>query len=232
MSEQKPLVGILMGSDSDYEVMLEAARALKKFGVSFEMTVSSAHRSPERTARYAREARQRGLRVLIIGAGAAAHLAGVVAAETTLPVIGVPIDSSSLKGLDALLATVQMPAGIPVATMAIGKGGGQKCGHLCRSDSGRRRCRTCRSAGGYKKELAAGVEARAESLQGAPCQRIIAEKLSDCRRGPAPLSPRGRFALDMGRTAVLTSPRLRFLSESENPILLSGRRLWCQPKSS
>ncbi len=124
----KPLVGILMGSDSDYNVMVEAAQALKGFGVPYEMQVSSAHRSPERTAGYAREARKQGVRVLIVGAGAAAHLAGVVAAETTLPVIGVPIDSSALQGLDALLATVQMPAGIPVATMAIGKAGARNAG--------------------------------------------------------------------------------------------------------
>lgn len=124
----KPLVGILMGSDSDYTIMVEAAQALKGFGIPYEMQVSSAHRSPERTAGYAREARQRGIRALIVGAGAAAHLAGVVAAETTLPVIGVPIDSSALKGLDALLATVQMPAGIPVATMAIGKAGARNAG--------------------------------------------------------------------------------------------------------
>jgi phosphoribosylaminoimidazole carboxylase PurE protein len=99
----KPLVGILMGSDNDYDVMIEAARALRSFGVPFEMTVASAHRSPERTAGYVREARSRGVRVLIAGAGAAAHLAGVMAAETTLPVIGVPIDASALQGLDALL---------------------------------------------------------------------------------------------------------------------------------
>lgn len=128
MSENKPLVGILMGSDNDYDVMVEAARALKEFGVPFEMTVSSAHRSPERTSAYARQARERGIKVLIVGAGAAAHLAGVVSSETTLPVVAVPIDSSALKGLDALLATVQMPAGIPVATMAIGKAGARNAG--------------------------------------------------------------------------------------------------------
>ena len=124
----KPLVGILMGSDSDYEIMAEAARALKSFGIPYEMQVSSAHRSPARTAGYAREARERGIRALIIGAGAAAHLAGVVSAETTLPVIGVPIDSSCLQGLDSLLSTVQMPPGIPVATMALGKSGAKNAG--------------------------------------------------------------------------------------------------------
>jgi len=127
MSE-KPLVGILMGSDNDYVVMVETAKALQELGVPFEMTVSSAHRTPDRTAAYVKGARDRGLKILVAGAGAAAHLAGVVAAETTLPVIAVPIDATSLKGLDALLAMVQMPAGIPVATMAIGPAGARNAG--------------------------------------------------------------------------------------------------------
>lgn len=118
-----PLVGIVMGSDSDLSVMEEAFKALDEFGVPFESRVLSAHRSPRETSEYARGASGRGLKVLIAGAGWAAHLAGVLAAETVLPVIGIPIDSSPLKGLDALLATVQMPPGIPVAAMAIGKGG-------------------------------------------------------------------------------------------------------------
>jgi len=117
-----------MGSDSDYEVMREAARALHEFDVAFEMLVSSAHRSPQRTLEYAASARERGIRAFIVGAGAAAHLAGVVASKTTLPVIAVPIDSTALKGLDALLATVQMPGGIPVASMAIGKAGAKNAG--------------------------------------------------------------------------------------------------------
>jgi len=117
-----------MGSDSDYEVMREAARALQGFDVAFEMLVSSAHRSPQRTLEYAASARERGIRAFIVGAGAAAHLAGVVASKTTLPVIAVPIDSTALKGLDALLATVQMPGGIPVASMAIGKAGAKNAG--------------------------------------------------------------------------------------------------------
>lgn len=124
----KPVIGILMGSDSDYEVMREAARALHEFDVAFEMLVSSAHRSPQRTLEYAASARERGIRAFIVGAGAAAHLAGVVASKTTLPVIAVPIDSTALKGLDALLATVQMPGGIPVASMAIGKAGAKNAG--------------------------------------------------------------------------------------------------------
>ncbi len=118
-----PQVGILMGSDSDWAVMQEAAAVLRQFAIPFEMTVSSAHRTPERTHAYAASAAQRGLKVLIAGAGAAAHLAGVVAANTPLPVIGVPLAATGLQGLDALLATVQMPGGIPVATMAIGAAG-------------------------------------------------------------------------------------------------------------
>lgn len=176
MSEGTPLVGILMGSDSDYEVMVEAARALKSFGVPFEMTVSSAHRSPERTARYARDARRRGVRVLIVGAGAAAHLAGVVAAETTLPVIGVPIDSSALKGLDALLATVQMPGGIPVATMAIGKAGAKNAGIFAVQTLAGADADLADRLERYKRELAAGVEARAEALQKRLAQELFAEE--------------------------------------------------------
>jgi len=113
------LVGILMGSDSDLETMRPAAEALKELGVTYEATVLSAHRTPDRAAEYARSASERGLRVIIAGAGAAAHLPGVLAAYTTLPVIGVPIDSSPLKGVDALYAIVQMPPGIPVATVGI-----------------------------------------------------------------------------------------------------------------
>jgi phosphoribosylaminoimidazole carboxylase PurE protein len=108
--------------------MQGAADTLKEFLVPFEMTIASAHRSPEMTAAYATSARRRGLKVIIAGAGAAAHLAGAIAAHTTLPVIGVPIDSSPLHGMDALLATIQMPSGIPVATMAVGKAGAKNAG--------------------------------------------------------------------------------------------------------
>jgi 5-(carboxyamino)imidazole ribonucleotide mutase len=116
---KKPLVGILMGSDSDLPVMQMAAEVLKEIGVPCEMDISSAHRLPDRTAEYAKTARERGLEVLIAGAGMAAHLAGVLASHTTLPVIGVPLKSGPLNGMDALYATVQMPTGIPVATVAI-----------------------------------------------------------------------------------------------------------------
>src|SRR5262249_15182235 len=126
----KPLVSIVMGSDSDLEIMREAAKALHDFGIAYEIDVTSAHRSPARTSQFARAAAGRGIKVIIAGAGGAAHLAGVIAAESTLPVIGVPIPSSSLQGLDSLLATVQMPAGIPVATVAIGKAGATNAGIL------------------------------------------------------------------------------------------------------
>jgi len=117
------LVGILLGSDTDFPVMSEAGKTLEKFGIPFEMEVVSAHRTPARAHEYATSAVKRGLKVLIAAAGAAAHLAGVIAANTTLPVIGVPMGTSALNGLDALLSTVQMPGGIPVATMAIDKAG-------------------------------------------------------------------------------------------------------------
>jgi 5-(carboxyamino)imidazole ribonucleotide mutase len=120
---QAPAVGIVMGSDSDFPVMSETGKTLARFDIPFEMEVLSAHRTPARAHEYATTAVKRGLKVVIAAAGAAAHLAGVMAANTTLPVIGVPLASSTLQGLDALLATVQMPGGIPVATMAIDKAG-------------------------------------------------------------------------------------------------------------
>jgi len=116
---KKPLVGILMGSESDLPVMERAAEVLKEMGVPYEMEISSAHRLPDKTVRYAKAARKRGIEVLIAGAGMAAHLAGVLASHTTLPVIGVPIKSGALNGADALYSTVQMPPGVPVATVGI-----------------------------------------------------------------------------------------------------------------
>src|SRR6266446_5825933 len=126
----KALVGIIMGSDSDLPIMQEAANVLKQFEIPYEIGVYSAHRSPHRTVEYVRTARSRGLKLIIAGAGSAAHLAGVAAAETTLPVIGVPIDGSPLAGFDALLSTVQMPPGVPVATMGVGKSGATNAGIL------------------------------------------------------------------------------------------------------
>jgi phosphoribosylamine---glycine ligase len=160
-----PAVGIVMGSDSDLPVMEEAAAMLKKFGIPFEMTVASAHRSPERAMAFATGARERGMKVIIAGAGHAAHLAGVLAAHTSLPVIGVPIDSSSLQGLDSLLSTVQMPPGIPVATMALGKSGARNAGifaaqMLALSDPG-----VAAAIHRFKKDMATEVERKAEKLK-------------------------------------------------------------------
>ena len=156
---------ILMGSDSDAPVMQGAVDVLRGFDIACEMTVASAHRSPERVMRLVREAPARGVKVFIVGAGAAAHLAGVVAAHTTLPVIGVPIDSSALKGLDALLSTVQMPPGVPVATVSIGKPGATNAGVLAAQVLGVANPQIAAKLDQYKKTLAAKVEAAAEKLK-------------------------------------------------------------------
>jgi phosphoribosylamine--glycine ligase len=126
----KPKVLIIMGSDSDLPIMEEAEKVLKDFKIPYNITIASAHRSPKRTVRLVKDAEKKGVEVIIAGAGSAAHLAGVIAAHTILPVIGVPIDSSPLKGIDALFSTVQMPPGIPVATMAIGKAGAKNAAIL------------------------------------------------------------------------------------------------------
>ncbi len=126
----KPLVAVIMGSKSDWEVMRAASHTLQDFGVPHESRVLSAHRTPELAAEFASGAESRGLEVIIAGAGGAAHLAGVTAAYTTLPVLGVPMESQSLKGLDSLLSTVQMPGGVPVGTLAIGKGGAKNAALL------------------------------------------------------------------------------------------------------
>jgi phosphoribosylaminoimidazole carboxylase PurE protein len=171
---KKPVIGILMGSDSDYEVMREAARALQEFDVPFEMLVSSAHRSPQRTLEYAASARERGIRAFIVGAGAAAHLAGVVASKTTLPVIAVPIDSTSLKGLDALLATVQMPGGIPVASMAIGKAGAKNAGLFAVQILAATDADMAARLDASRTAMADGVAEKSERLQ----QRLSADGLA------------------------------------------------------
>lgn len=154
-----------MGSDSDYAIMSEASKVLDQFGVANEVLVTSAHRTPARTKKYVDEARKRGIKVLIAGAGAAAHLAGVIAAETILPVIGVPIGSSPLQGFDSLLSTAQMPGGVSVATMAIGKAGAKNAGllavqMLALSDAG-----LTKKLDQYKKDMAKQVEAKSRKLE-------------------------------------------------------------------
>ncbi len=162
--DESPKVGIVMGSDSDLEVMEKAAAVLKKFGITFEMTVASAHRSPERAAGFASSAAKRGIKVIIAGAGHAAHLAGALAAHTSLPVIGVPIDSSVLKGFDSLLSTVQMPPGIPVATVSIGKPGAKNAGILAAQILALSDTELAKELEEFKEEMKAEVDQKARKL--------------------------------------------------------------------
>ncbi len=161
----KPVVSIVMGSDSDLEIMRQAGKSLESFGIPYEIDVTSAHRSPDRTAEYAKRAAGRGIRVIIAGAGGAAHLAGVIAAHTTLPVIGVPIPSTSLNGMDSLLATVQMPAGIPVATVAIGNPGATNAGILAAQILGVADSEIAKKLDAHKQKLAQGVEEKSRKLK-------------------------------------------------------------------
>lgn len=161
----RPKVGILMGSDSDLEVMRETENRLDYFGIPYEVRVLSAHRSPAKTLEYADSAHQRGIEVIIVGAGAAAHLAGVVASKTTLPVIGIPLDSSALRGMDALLATVQMPSGVPVATMAIGKAGAANAGIFAAQILARKDHQISARLLRFKEEMISGVEQKNRKLK-------------------------------------------------------------------
>jgi phosphoribosylamine--glycine ligase len=163
--DQLPRVGIVMGSDSDLNVMEETALVLKKFGISYEMTVASAHRSPKKAAKFAASAHKRGIKVIVAGAGHAAHLAGNLAAYTSLPVIGVPIDSSCLQGFDALLSTVQMPPGVPVATVSIGKPGAKNAGILAIQILALSDPTLAKELETYKKELAKHVDQKAKTLK-------------------------------------------------------------------
>ncbi len=159
------LVGIVMGSDTDFPVMNEAGKTLGKFGIAYEMEVLSAHRTPARAHEYATTALKRGLKVVIAAAGAAAHLAGVMAANTTLPVIGVPMATSTLAGLDALLATVQMPGGIPVATMAIDRAGAVNAAIFAAEILGLSDPEIARKLVAHKEELAKSVTEKNARLQ-------------------------------------------------------------------
>lgn len=164
-SSFRPKVGILMGSDSDLEVMRETEQRLDYFGIPYEIRILSAHRSVVKTFEYADSANQRGIEVIIVGAGAAAHLAGVVASKTTLPVIGIPLDSSALRGMDALLATVQMPSGVPVATMAIGKAGAANAGIFAAQIIARKDHRIAAKLLQFKEEMVSGVEQKNRKLK-------------------------------------------------------------------
>jgi phosphoribosylaminoimidazole carboxylase PurE protein len=161
----QPKVAVVLGSDSDYPVVEDMLKLLSNFGIEHELTLSSAHRSPDRTKRYADALEKRGIQVVIACAGAAAHLAGVIAAHTILPVIGVPIDSSPLHGLDALLSTSMMPAGVPVATMGIGKSGASNAAVLAAQILARNDPALAEKLRGYKKQLAERVEQRDSELR-------------------------------------------------------------------
>lgn len=163
---QSPKILIVMGSDSDLPIMQEAADILAAFGVPYEIRISSAHRSPVRTMALASEAAGRGIQIIIAGAGMAAHLAGVVAAKTTLPVIGVPMPGGALNGMDALYSTVQMPAGIPVATMAIGKAGAKNAGLFCIQILALADDHLSRALSDYRIAMDRDVEAKDAALQG------------------------------------------------------------------
>jgi phosphoribosylaminoimidazole carboxylase PurE protein len=163
--ETKARVGIYMGSASDAAAMEEARKTLRELGITCEMAVASAHRSPERAHKLAATAEERGLEVLIVGAGGAAHLAGVMAASSILPVIGVPLENSALKGVDALLATVQMPAGVPVATMAIGKAGAKNAAILAAQILARKDSALAERLRHQKKAMAAAVEESSREVE-------------------------------------------------------------------
>ena len=161
----KVLVSILMGSDSDWEVMKEAYDALKEFGIVSDMNVMSAHRTPHEVADFVARAATEGKKVIIAGAGSAAHLAGVCAAHTILPVIGVPLNATSLGGFDALLSTVQMPAGIPVATVAVGKSGARNAGILAVQMLALADAELTKKLVEYKKNLAEKVKEKNKKMQ-------------------------------------------------------------------
>ena len=168
----KPCVGIVMGSDSDFPVIEKALDVLDSLSIAYEITITSAHRTPEKTEDFAKNAEQRGIEVIIACAGMAAHLAGVIASYTTLPVIGVPISSSSLNGLDALLSTVQMPGGVPVATMAIGEPGAVNAAHFAARVLGLKYPEVKEKLVESRKIMAQGVVSKAEALKGRMAARV------------------------------------------------------------
>jgi phosphoribosylaminoimidazole carboxylase PurE protein len=189
----KPVVGILMGSDSDLPVMQEAAAMLQEFGIEYEMTIASAHRTPKKVLEYSQNAEKRGLKAVIAGAGWAAHLAGVVASQTTLPVIGVPIDSSPLKGIDSLLATAQMPGGIPVATMSLGKAGAKNAGIFAAQIIATADVKVANRLKVYRVEMERDVEEKAKRLvaiTAAPAPREPSAAMAAA--GPAPTKKKSR----------------------------------------
>lgn len=173
MNNDKPLVGIIMGSDSDLPVMQEAASILEQFSIKHEVTIVSAHRTPERMYEYAKEAEEKGMKVIIAGAGGSAHLPGMVASLTPLPVIGVPIKTKSLDGLDSLLSIVQMPPGIPVATVSLN--GAKNAGILAASIIGTTDSAVLEKVTGYKETLKKTVTEKAEKLENVKYKKYLDE---------------------------------------------------------
>jgi phosphoribosylaminoimidazole carboxylase PurE protein len=165
-----------MGSDSDLSIMQEAGAMLREFGIEYEMTIASAHRTPKKVLEYSQSAERRGLKVIIAGAGWAAHLAGVIASQTTLPVIGVPIDSSALKGMDALLSTVQMPGGVPVATMSLGKAGAKNAGIFAAQIIATADVKVANRLKVYKVEMERDIEEKARKLTAVTCAEPALEE--------------------------------------------------------
>lgn len=161
----KPQVLVIMGSESDLSLVEETCKILMEFDISYEKTIASAHRTPERVRKLATEAEKRGVDVIIAAAGAAAHLAGVIASHTNLPVIGIPVNSSPLQGFDSLLSTVQMPPGVPVATMAVGKAGAKNAAILAAQIIGRKDKGILKKLTSYRKRIAVEVEKKADSLK-------------------------------------------------------------------
>lgn len=170
----KPKVAIIMGSDSDLEVMSGAAIVLDEFQIPYELTIVSAHRTPERLFNYAKSAEKKGLQVIIAGAGGSAHLPGMVASLTPLPVIGIPIQSKALSGIDSLLSIVQMPPGIPVATVAIN--GGKNAGILAASMLGISDSHLLKKVSKYKEDLKNDVEKKAKKLEKIKFKKYLSEK--------------------------------------------------------
>lgn len=160
-----PLVGILMGSDSDFPVVKDALTTLKSFGVEYEVLVASAHRTPARVAEYSGSAQERGVKVIIAAAGAAAHLAGVIASHTILPVLGIPINATALGGLDSLLATAQMPGGIPVGTLSIGKAGAKNAALLAVAILATSDQELAERLKEFRKDMVGAVTAKSEKLK-------------------------------------------------------------------
>jgi phosphoribosylaminoimidazole carboxylase PurE protein len=203
----RPVVGILMGSDSDLPIMQEAAAMLQEFGIEYEMTIASAHRTPKKVLEYAHSADKRGIKVIIAGAGWAAHLAGVIASQTTLPVIGVPIDSSPLKGLDALLATAQMPGGVPVATMSLGKAGAKNAGVFAAQILAASDMKIANRLKVQRVEMEREVEEKAKRLAAISASPAVSEPLTVEAAAPAKKkSRRRRWKKKSGSAAPAQGP--------------------------